>query len=345
MDTHASLIFCLVVLLAALFTYSNGFQDGSSVAASAIGCRALSPLQAVALVSVSEFMGAVFGGSAVADTVHSITSWPSRPDLLPVIACALASAIVWNFVTKKLGLPSSSTHALVGGILGSVLVAGGGEKYIVWGTANNFIHPTGMCKVVISLFLSPIVGFVAGYVTFLMIMLVLMRASFRVNVLLKGAQWLTLATLAFGHGANDTQKAMGVIMLALSAVGVSEGSIPLWVRLLSGLAMVSGIVSIAPRIVKRVGTGIYRMRPVHGFVTQLSSASVVFFNSLAGGPVSASQVIASSVMGVGTAERKKGVNWLVAQEMLITWLLTIPGAAMLSAVFYLTAFKNLNQLL
>jgi len=337
----------LIVTLSVLYTYTNGFQDGSSVAASAIACRAMSRAQCIFVVATFEFLGALLGGSAVANTIHSITSWPDRADLLPVLSSGLFAAIMWNFITKLLKVPSSSTHALVGGMLGAIFAASGGFQLIVWGSPFPLSHPTGVWKVICSLFISPLVGFGAGYLCFVTVLLLLMRASTRVNVPLKQLQALTVAALAFGHGANDTQKAMGVLLLALSACGFYHqgADIPLWIRLLSGTAMVAGIVSMAPGIMKRVGSGIYRLRPVHGFVTQLAAAVVVGVGSYTGGPVSASQVIASTVMGVGTAERRKGVHWLVARDMFLAWFLTIPCAGFLAACVYVGLFHYLNLLI
>lgn len=342
MSIVAILIF--VILLCLVFTYTNGFQDGSSVAASSIGCRAMTPVQSAILVCTFEFLGALFGGSAVANTIRSITSWPSSPDLLPVLASGLAAAVLWNYTTKLLRVPSSSTHALVGGILGAVYGASGGSDYIVWGQANEIFNATGVWKVVLSLFVSPLVGFVGGCLVLKLAYLLLLRASLRVNETLKKLQWITTAALAFGHGANDTQKTMGVITLGLAAGYLGhEPGVPLWVRLLTGTAMCLGVASMVPGIVKRVGSGIYDLRPLHGLATQIASASILVTGSLTGGPVSATQVISSTVMGVGFADRRKGVHWLVAKDMFLAWFLTIPCAALLAWGVYGAAFHWLEN--
>lgn len=333
-------LFAIVMFLSLLFTYSNGFQDGSSVASSAIGSRSLTPLHAVLLVSVFELLGALFGGSAVANTIHTITDWPHRLDLLPMTASALSGAIGWNYLTRKLGYPSSSTHALVGGLLGAI-VAADGAQYIRWGTFGNFIQPTGVCKILISLIASPLVGFTAGYFILAATVTLLIRASSKINIYLKRAQWLTLALMAFGHGANDTQKAIGVMLLASQATGMmsTAASIPLWMKVLTGFAMSLGVLSLTPKIVRRVGSGIYKLRPVHGFATGVATAGVLMVASLTGGPVSATQVIASSVMGVGSAERRKGVHWQVARDICIAWFLTIPCAGLLAWFLHLGLFQ------
>ncbi len=337
-------ILILVLILCLTFTYTNGFQDGSSVAASAIGSRALTAVQTACLVCTFEFLGALFGGSAVADAIHSITSWPSRADLLPVLAAGLAAAVLWNFITKLLQVPSSSTHALVGGVLGAVCAASGGTQYVVWGAPNSIVDATGVWKVVLSLFISPLLGFVGGAAVLCVATTLLMRASVRVNSVLKLLQWLTTAAMAFGHGANDTQKAMGIITLALTALGLSHSyTIPLWVRVVTGAVMAFGVASMVPGIVRRVGSGIYNLRPLHGLATQIASASILVTGSSVGGPVSATQVISSCVMGVGFASRRKGVHWLIARDMFAAWFLTIPCAAVLAWALYFIGFRFLQQ--
>jgi PiT family inorganic phosphate transporter len=325
----------LVIFLSLLFTYTNGFQDGSSVAASAIACRAMSKLQAVVLCATCEFLGAMLGGSAVSKSIAALTSWPDDLTILPILSSALLAAILWNYITKLIKVPSSSTHALVGGILGALVAAGHGFKYVIWGDLGYLIHPTGVYKVVISLFASPLLGFLAGYGLYYLMMLLLAKATTRVNKPLRWLQWITVSLLAFGHGANDTQKAMGIVVLALGAV--TSGAItdiPLWVRVISGCAMSVGITSVVPGIIKRVGGGIYKLRPLHGFTTQAASAIIVLAGSATGGPVSASQVIASTVIGVGSAERRKGVHWLIARDMVVAWMITIPSAGVLGGILY-----------
>ena len=344
MSTLAMVI--LVISLSLLFTYTNGFQDGSSVAASAVGSRAMTKLQAIVVCATFEFLGAMLGGSAVSSTIRNITSWPDDPSLLPVLVSGLFSAILWNYVTKIIKVPSSSTHALVGGIVGALAAAGHGFRYIAWGDLGGFIHPTGVYKVVISLFASPLIGFLAGYLFLKATMILLSRCSTAVNKPLKWMQFITVPVLAFAHGANDTQKAMGLMVLALGAANyLPDTEIPIWVRVITGAAMAAGIASLVPGIVKRVGHGIYRMRPVHGFVTELASAAIVLTGSMTGGPVSASQVIASTVMGIGTAERKRGVHWLIARDMLLAWFLTIPCAGLLAYLVHLWLFQYLELFL
>lgn len=337
-----TILVVIVILLALYFTYTNGFQDGSSVTAGGIATRAMQPLHAVVLVATFEVLGAMFGGSAVSNAIRSITDWPERADLLPVLMSALSAAIFWNYLTRRFGIPSSSTHALVGGILGA-LYAGGGTNHIVMGNLD-VIHPTGLWKVILTLFVSPLAGFAAGYLVYSVSVLLLVRASMRVTKPINVLQWIATAVLAFAHGSNDPQKSMGIIMLGLHAVGFATAveGIPWSVRISAGVAIGLGIVSLAPKIVRNVGSGIYKMRTLHGMSEEVASAGVVLFGSLTGGPVSASQVISSSVMGVGSAARFRGVHWLVARSMLMAWFLTIPCSAGLSFALHLVFFRWLN---
>ena len=335
---QAYLLFGFTLILGCLFAYTNGFQDGSSVAASPIACRSMRRFVAVALTATFEFGGALFGGSKVASSISQITNYPRNGTFLVVLVCALTGAITWNFVTRVLRVPSSSTHALVGGLIGAIFASTGNFQYIVFGDFNWLLHPTGVCKVIAALFISPLIGFLAGYLTLHLVTIIFASATSRLNRTLKRAQWLVLPVLAFGHGANDTQKVMGLVVMALSTQtfgqSLADGEIPLWVRVTVGVFMALGVVAMAPGLVKRVGAGIYKQRPVHGFVTELASSVVVLTGSLSGGPVSASQVIASTVMGVGFAQRRKGVHWLVAKDMLMAWFLTIPSAGFTAFLVY-----------
>ncbi len=338
-------LFIVVVVLSLVFTYTNGLQDGSSVTAGLIVCRVLTPVRAVLLVAACELAGATFGGSAVANAVRSVTNIPENPHMLPVLSAGLTAAIMWNFLTKTLKMPSSSTHALFGGLLGAFVASPGGFDNIVVGEMNLF-HPTGFSRIIVSLFASPVVGFVVGYLLLQLAMLLLVKATTAINRYLKWGQVLTVSMLAFGHGANDPQKVMGIILIALHSSGLHMGDdIPLWVRIVSGLAIAIGVLSLAPGIVKRVGSGIFRLRLLHGFITETASGSIILLSSITGCPVSTSQVISSTVMGIGTGERFKDVRWLVARDILVSWFLTIPCAGLCAAVLYFLAFRWLDQLL
>jgi PiT family inorganic phosphate transporter len=329
----------LVVLLALVFTFTNGFQDGSSVCAAAITSRAMTPFQAIAFVSMCELAGAMFGGSAVAVSMQQITTHPMDVSLLPVLISALIAAISWNFLTRYFGLPSSSTHALVGGIIGA-MYGEGGLTYINWGHATSLWQATGVAKVVLALFLSPAIGFAAGFVVLVILTGLLTRMTMRASKGLKWLQWLTTGLLAFGHGSNDPQKSMGVIMLGIASIyHVSPHEIPLAVRFSTGMVIGIGIVSLAPGIVKKVGAKIYKLRNLHALSAETASAIVLVGGSLSGGPVSASQVISSAVIGVGSAVRPKRLHWIVVRDMLVAWCLTIPCSAILALCLHLLVLQ------
>ncbi|MBZ0188616.1 MAG: inorganic phosphate transporter, partial [Candidatus Obscuribacterales bacterium] len=262
-----------------------------------------------------------------------------------VLASGLTAAIVWNFTMRRFGVPSSSTHAFVGGIIGAVIAGCGSTTYLIFGSPGMLYNSTGIWKVLLSLFLSPVVGFLLSFLALLICSKLLVNASSSLNEPLKRMQWLAVPLLAFGHGANDTQKVMGIIVLAICAAGYDAGGdIPFWVRLSTASAMSAGVATLAPGIVKRVSS-IYRQRPLHGLVTESTSALIVCFASLTGGPLAASQVIASTVIGAGTAERLKGVHWNATRDMIRTWLLTIPCSALSAWLLYELIFVHLNKLL
>lgn len=290
----------------------------------------MTPFQAICFVSVCELAGALFGGDAVARSMQSITSWPSDRTLLPILFSALVAAISWNFITRWAKVPSSSTHALVGGMIGAFYGAGGLQS-IDWGHIYSPWRASGVDKVVLALFVSPLVGFAAGFSGLVLLVLLLLRATMRVNKYLRWSQWLTTGALAFGHGANDPQKSMAIMMMALHAVsGNHAQTIPLSIRFGTGLAIAIGILALAPGIVQNVGARIYRLRNLHALSSEIASAIVVLGGSLTGGPVSTSQVISSTVVGVGSAVHPRRVGWLVVRDMLVAWCLTIPSAAILA---------------
>lgn len=333
----------LVVLLALVYTFTNGFQDGSSVTAAPIACGAMTELQAMLLVATFEFLGALLGGSSVVGAVHDLTSWPKRPDFIPVLITALCAAILWNYTTRLLRVPSSSTHALVGGLIGSMVAAAHGFKYVNIGHINDIIHSTGVTRVLLSLFISPLIGIAAGYLLLRIAALLLVSATPVMNKVLRLLQWITVPILAFAHGANDTQKAMAVIVLSLQSCGISHsGLVPLWARIITGIAMAFGVIMLAPGIVKRVGYDIFKLRPLHGFVVEVASESVILTASVIGGPVATSQVISSAVVGVGSSQRMKAVRWLVFKDVFAAWFFTIPCAGIFAYVLYALIFHNLS---
>jgi len=327
----------LGVLLVVVFDFTNGFHDASNMVATIIASRALTPAQAIVLISVFSFVGPLLGGTAVADTIGSFVQLgDTEPGIaLAVTSSGLAAAVVWNLLTWRWGIPSSSSHALVGGLCGAVGTAIGLD-HVVWGLAAlGGGRLEGVAKIAAALLLSPLLGFGAGFVLQRLMRRLLARATPRANRGLRRAQWVTAAALAFSHGTNDAQKGMGVMTLVLLTGGQLQSFVvPLWVVALCAGAITLGTVSGGWRIVRTLGFGIYRIRPLHGFDSQLASAGVVLGAGMLGGPVSTTHVVSSSIMGIGAAERPRAVRWSRAREIVLTWVITLPGAAALGAGFH-----------
>jgi PiT family inorganic phosphate transporter len=339
----ALLILAIVaVAVVIFFDYTNGFHDASNIVATVIASRAMTPVQAVIIVAVFEFLGPLLGGTAVADTIGKFVDIGDL-DALPsmtIILCGICGAIAWNLLTWWFGIPSSSSHALVGGLTGAVVVSAGVD-HVVWGFQElTQGHFTGVTKVILSLIISPIIGFWAGFIIHRLMSFFLRAAKPVVNKYLRQVQFLTSAGLAFSHGANDAQKSMGIITLVLLLGGfIPTFEVPFWVILTCATAITLGIMSGGWRIVRTVGFGIYKVRPLHALDAQLTSASVIFSASMIGAPVSTTHVVSSSIMGIGASERPKAVRWAKAKEIVSTWVITIPGAgAVAIATFYLVHF-------
>jgi len=326
-----------VIVTALIFALSNGLHDASSVVATFIVCGAATPKQAIGVASIFGMIGAIFGGSAVADTISNVIDLPVKSSLLIILLAAMLGAVIWNLVTWKLGLPSSSTHALIGGIIGAVWVSSG-YTHILWGW-NELIgghHLTGIVKVVAALIFSPMLGFIIAFLLQKSAKLLLRNAKFTLNNGLKKLQWGIAAALAYSHGANDTQKIIGIITLALMAgKGVAISTSPLWVRFAGGLVMFIGTMLGGWTIMKTVGRGIFTVRVIHSVNSQLASAGSLILSTLIGAPVSTTHVVVGSVMGVGAADEYRMVHWGIAKEIILAWFITIPLSAVVSAIIYI----------
>ena len=314
-------VLSVVIILGALFDFLNGIHDSSNVVATMISSRAFSPRVALGVTAVAEFSGPFVFGVAVAQTIgNGIVD--SHLISTSVILAALVSAILWDLLTWYLGFPSSSSHALIGGILGAVVMAEGWKA----------VQMPGLIKVLISLFSSPIIGFLVGFLLIRLVLLLSWKATPSINGFFKRSQIFTGIALALSHGANDAQKTMGVITLALVTSGyLKVFSVPSWVVLLCASMIALGTSIGGWRLIRTLGGKIYKIRPVDGFASQLSSAVVILTNSLLGGPVSTTQVVSSAIMGVGAGERANKVRWGVAQEIVMAWLITIPATALFAA--------------
>ncbi len=312
----------LVVVLALAFDFSNGWHDSANAIATVVSTRVLSPLVAVLLAGVLNVAGA-FLSTAVAKMVGAGIVDPGAITQ-GVVAAALSGAIIWNILTLVLGLPTSSSHALIGGLVGSALAHGG------WDT----VKIGGLRKVLEAMVLSPFLGFLIG----LVVMTLVSRAFFRMPRgkalrVFSRAQLVSAGFMAFSHGANDAQKAMGIITLSLLAAGqLSHPDVPLWVIASCGLAMGLGTAAGGWRIVRTLGMRIVKLEPVHGFAAETGAATVLLATAHLGLPVSTTHTIASSIMGVGATQRLSAVRWGVTARILVAWVFTLPGAGILGAI-------------
>lgn len=323
----------LIIAVAFLFDLSNGFHDASNSIATLVATGAATPRAAIALAGTFHLLGPLLLGTAVADTVGGIIE-ANPADVVVIVGAALVAALSWNVATWALGLPSSSSHALVGGLVGGALVSSGMDA-VNWGGMSG-MRPSGVLGVLFVLAASPLIGALAGLVVIRALRRSLRRATRRVAGPVRGGQWLASSALAFSHGANDAQKTMGVITLLLLTEGhLDEFSVPLWVKLGSAAALTVGTALGGWRIVRTIGRGIFRLHPSDALASQTASAGTIFGAALIGAPVSTTHVVSSSVVGVGVGRSWRRVRWGVVQEILLAWVLTLPATAALSAALVL----------
>jgi PiT family inorganic phosphate transporter len=320
----------IAVLLALGFAVTNGLHDASNAIATLVATRAATPLQAILLASFFNLLGPLLVGAAVADTIGGIVT-VSPSVTVEVIGSGLAAATAWNLTTWRLGLPSSSGHALVGGLVGAALLEGGSHA-VNWGGLDGF-HPVGVLGTLIALGVSPILGGLAALIVIRTLRRVARRATGRWRGGVQGGQWVTSAALSFSHGANDAQKTVGVVAALLLADGrIDSLSAPTWVIVACSAALTAGTALGGWRIIRTVGRRIYRIHPLEGLSSQSSSAGVILGASFLGAPVSTSQVVASSVIGIGVGRRRmRHVNWEIVRQIGIAWLITLPASAALAA--------------
>ncbi len=320
-----SVLLWVVVVVALGFDFTNGFHDTANAVATSVSTRALSPRLAVLIASIANVAGA-FVTTAVAKTVGQGIIDTGLATETTVLA-ALLGAIAWNLLTWWLGLPSSSSHALIGGLVGAALVQSGLEG-VQW---NGLVH-----KVILPGIASPVLGFVGAFALLLLIYWTFMRVTpgaanrgFRLGQLASGT-WV-----AFTHGANDAQKTMGVIALALFEGGrIDHFYIPTWVIIAAGLAIGGGTYVGGWRIMRTLGQRIFSMEPASGFAAQVAGGTVIYVATRFGYPISTTHAIAGSVMGAGATKRLSAVRWGVAGNIVVAWILTIPAAALVSAALY-----------
>ncbi|ABR33947.1 MULTISPECIES: inorganic phosphate transporter [Clostridium] len=313
----------LIVITVLIFDFINGFHDTATAVATSITTRALKPQTAIVICAIFNFIGA-FSGTAVAKTVgENIVSHNSMPQW--VILGVLISAIIWNIITWYFGIPSSSSHALIGALVGGGIAYNLKFDVVNW---YNLFH-----DVVIWIFIAPIIGFTVGYI--LMILLNWILKPFKpgiINKIFLKLQVVAGSLMALNHGSNDAQKSMGLITMALLSGGlISTFEVPTWVIACCAIAMALGTASGGKKIIKTMGSGMAKLTPVNGFAAQTGGAAVIFLATLFHAPVSTTHIISTTVMGVGASKRIKSVKWGVAQNIVWAWILTIPITAALSA--------------
>ena len=318
------ILIIILITLALIFDFLNGFHDSANVVATMISSRAMTPTAALIIASVANFIGPFVFGVAVAETIGQDVASPSSITIAVVLA-ALLSASIWNLITWFFGIPSSSSHALIGGIIGAVLVGSGAQA----------LEYKGLILIGLALFLSPVLGYFLGQITMRISLWAVRNATPKANLFFKYAQIPTAFTLALSHGTNDAQKTMGIITMGLVVLGYQQAFIvPWWVILSSATAIAIGTALGGWRIIHTLGGKFYRIRPIHSFTSQLTSMVVILSASLFGGPVSTTHVVSSSIIGVGAAQRKSMVRWGVMSDILIAWFLTVPVTAGIAALLY-----------
>jgi PiT family inorganic phosphate transporter len=319
-----SIMLILVIVLALIFDLINGFHDTANAIATSISTRVLSPKAAIMMAAILNFVGALVNTN-VAKTISSGFVNGSLEQY--VIGAALLSGIIWDLITWYLGIPCSSSHALIGGLIGSSIVYASSFDKIIW---SGVLH-----KVVIPLFTSPLVGFLFGYLIMSLLFVILKPFSQRVvNKWFSKLQIFSAMFMAYTHGSNDAQKSMGIITLALVSAGVIDQShgIPIWVKLACALAMALGTSLGGWKIIKTIGINMIRLQPIGGFAAETGAAIIIQIMTFFGAPVSTTHVISASIMGVGASKRFSAVRWSLARSIVVAWVVTIPATMILGAV-------------
>ena len=315
-----------VVLLALAFDYINGFHDTANAIATSVSTRAIAPKTAIMMAAALNFLGAMVS-TGVAKTIGG--DIVTAPEMIngEIIVAALVGAIFWNLLTWWYGIPSSSSHGLIGGIIGAVLISVGPEA----------LQAGGISKIFISLVASPILALVLGYIVMKILLILFGRFSpIILNDRFRNMQLVSAALMSFSHGSNDAQKAMGIITLTLVASGhLQTLDVPIWVKLACATAMALGTAAGGWKIIATVGSKIFKLESINGFAADLNSAITIFTATLLHLPVSTTHVVSGSIMGIGTAMRVRAVNWSTARSMVFAWFITIPLSAGVSALAYL----------
>jgi len=305
----------LVVVLAVIFDYINGFHDTANAIATSVATRAIRPRWAIAMAASFNFIGA-FAGTAVAKTIGAGLV-DDQTTTQAIVAAALIGAIIWNVVTWYYGIPSSSSHALIGGLLGATIIGAGFGALKLEGIRD---------KVLVPMVTSPLIGFAVGFALMIVLYWIFRNAQRKpVSAGFRRAQIFSAGYMAFAHGSNDAQKTMGIITLALVSAGVlTEPTVPTWVIIVAASAISLGTAIGGWRIMKTMGHKVVELEPVHGFAAETTAATVLLGTATLGMPVSTTHVISSAIMGVGSSKGARGVRWGVARNILTAWVITIP---------------------
>jgi PiT family inorganic phosphate transporter len=315
----------ILIVVALGFDFTNGFHDAANAIATSVSTRALTPRMALMLAAVFNLFGSLVS-TKIANTVGSIITAPTTVEGLTVIFAAVVGAIIWNLITWYFGLPSSSSHALIGGLCGAAIASSG---HVNWHAVLE--------KVVIPMVVSPLVGFGLAFVVMIALLWTFRRANPRdANVGFKMGQWVSSAAMAFGHGLQDAQKTMGVITLALVVTHhLGAFVVPLWVKLSCALAISAGTASGGARIMRTLGRRVFKLDNASGFAAQSVASAVLLTTAYAwAAPISTTHVITSSVMGVGATRKLSAVRWGVAGNILLAWVLTLPAAGLMAAAAF-----------
>lgn len=331
---HSSTIIVVVIILALCFDFINGFHDTANSIATSIGTKVLTPMQALLMAAVLNFVGAMLH-TEVAKTIGTgiINNGIATPQ---IIAIALVGAIIWNLITWYFAIPSSSSHALVGGLLGASITSHKLDLSVVnW---HGFFN-----KIIIPLISSPIFGIVIGFFFMFLLTWLFHKATHKkVNWIFKKLQICSAALMAYSHGSNDAQKSMGVITMALIAGGFLDPknfAIPLWVKIACALAMSLGTMSGGWKIIKTMGVNMIKLEPIDGFAAETAAAITIQAATALGAPVSTTHVITSAIMGVGSCKRLSAVRWSLARTILVAWVLTIPCSAIIASIISLVFYR------
>ncbi|ULG74688.1 inorganic phosphate transporter [Macrococcus brunensis] len=323
---HLLIITIAIAVFALVFDFINGFHDTANAIATAVSTKALKPRHAILMAAILNFIGALYSTGVAKTVTKDIVDPFTLKNGSVVILAALLSAIIWNLVTWYYGIPSSSSHALIGSVAGAAIASAG----------FGVLHYSGFVKIIMALIISPLLAFGVGYIVYSIFKVVFKNSNLtRTNRNFRFFQIFTAGLQAFSHGTNDAQKAMGIITMALIAANMQTGTeIQRWVQVACATAMGLGTAVGGWKIIKTVGGNIMKIRPANGVAADLSSALIIFGATHIHLPVSTTHVVSSSILGVGSSHRIKGVKWTTAQRMVVTWVITLPISALIAALAY-----------